>query len=71
MYDKKLAKQYWLLIEFRKKFWKNPEEKVFHLVGKAETLSYDTCEVCGKPGHASGGSWVITLCDDCKNKRKK
>jgi len=69
MYKRKLAKQYWKIIEFRKKFWKNPVEKVSYFVDKAEILSYETCELCSKPGSAKNEGWVYTLCDDCRNKK--
>ncbi len=33
------------------------------LVRKYESLSYETCEVCGNPGETRPGGWVRTLCD--------
>ena len=70
MYNNKLAKQYWAIIRFRTKFYKTPIEKVSCYIGKAESLSYKTCEVCGKPGCTNNDGWVSTLCNDCKNKKK-
>jgi hypothetical protein len=36
----------------------------YALINFAESLSYYTCEVCGKPGKASRGGWITTRCDD-------
>lgn len=69
MYKKRLGKQYWAIINFKKKFWKTPEDKISCLVDEAEILSYKTCEKCSNPGSAKGGGWVTTLCDDCRNKK--
>lgn len=71
MFNKKLIKQYWAINNIRKIFWKTTEEKISHLVDKAETLSYKTCEVCSKPGTLESKGWASTLCDDCRNKKKK
>jgi len=37
-------------------------------IDKAEELSTKTCEYCGKPGSLRSGSWLKTLCDECKTK---
>ena len=63
-------KAYWKIIDFRKKIWRTPGEKVQHAIQHAESLSYKTCEVCGKPGKTKGGGWVSTLCNECRDKRK-
>lgn len=34
------------------------------IVSKYEDLSYETCEVCGKPGTLRKGGWWRTLCDE-------
>ncbi len=38
------------------------------LIKKAEEISYQTCEVCGKPGKPIRGGWITTLCEECKKK---
>lgn len=58
-------KKYWKFIDFRKKFWKSPSEKISDLVSHAEMLSYETCEQCSKPAKRRGGGWVQVLCEDC------
>ena len=40
-------------------------DEIFGLISEAETLSYKTCEECGKPGEERGGSWIYTHCDYC------
>ena len=34
----------------------------------AESMSYVTCEECGKPGTQTSGGWIQTLCDEHKSK---
>jgi hypothetical protein len=36
---------------------------VQHIIATAEVASYETCEVCGKPGESRPGGWITTLCD--------
>jgi hypothetical protein len=38
---------------------------IYYLIDYAEVRSSWTCESCGEPGKARGGSWVRTLCDSC------
>ncbi|MGB8478936.1 MAG: hypothetical protein WCE63_08855, partial [Acidobacteriaceae bacterium] len=33
----------------------------------AEMESFDTCEVCGKPGRRRSGGWIQTQCDEHAN----
>ena len=40
-------------------------DEISDLIGKAEALSYKTCENCGKPGKERAGGWIRTLCDPC------
>ena len=40
-------------------------DEIFDLIEKAETLSYKTCEECGKPAEERDGSWIYTLCNNC------
>ena len=39
------------------------------LIHEAESLSFKTCEVCGKPGERRGGGWISTLCDEHAKKK--
>lgn len=41
-------------------------DDIYKVIEEATLQSSKTCEVCGKPGHQEGGSWIITLCDECK-----
>lgn len=34
------------------------------LSAMAESMSYVTCETCGKPGKPSRGGWIQTLCEE-------
>jgi hypothetical protein len=36
----------------------------------AEAMSYKICEVCGNKGDCNQNGWLVTLCDDCRNKNK-
>lgn len=40
--------------------------KIWDAISKAESLSLETCEVCGKPGKPNGEGWITTLCDECR-----
>ena len=33
-------------------------------IEEVERKSYETCEICGKPGKPREGGWVKTLCDE-------
>lgn len=35
------------------------------VVDMAEAMSAITCERCGRPGKATVGGWITTLCDSC------
>jgi len=41
-------------------------EEVYALISKAEALSCKTCEECGGPGEKRAGTWIRTLCINCK-----
>lgn len=42
--------------------------EIFDRINLAEQESYKTCEACGsKESVTSEGSWVITLCKECRN----
>ena len=55
-------------------------EEVFEIIRKYESLSYETCEVCGEKGELRkdcgwhGGMWYKTMCDkhylELKEERK-
>jgi len=45
-------------------------DKVNCLIMFAESMSFVTCEYCGRPGKPRSGSWVKTLCDDCLEKKR-
>jgi len=62
-------KAYWKIIDFRKKIYRTPYEKISDAVSHAEGLSYKTCELCSQPGKTEGGGWVTTLCDECRDKK--
>jgi hypothetical protein len=69
MFNRKLGRQYWKIINFRRKFWKSTKEKISDIIDEAESLSFKTCEICGNPGELRGGNWMSTLCNNChKNK---
>lgn len=48
----------------------NGSEEIFNIISKYESLSYETCEVCGEPGQNrndcgwGGRGWYKTMCDD-------
>ena len=69
MFSKRLGKQYWKIVNFRKKIWRTTFEKISDRIDKAEIESYKICETCGDPGERCGGGWIKTLCDSC-NKGK-
>ena len=41
------------------------------IIAKYETLSYKTCETCGKEGSRRKGDWIKTLCDEHSNDRER
>ena len=46
------------------------DDYVDGLVGMAECWSYKTCEVCGEKGSPNKKGWIVTLCDNCRNKNE-
>jgi hypothetical protein len=46
-------------------------EEMYDLIEEAENKSYTICEQCGKPGEERGGSWILSLCDECDKKRNE
>jgi hypothetical protein len=46
--------------------------EVQKLIDTAETLSGETCEICGSPAKLDSDSyWWTTICDECKSKKRK
>lgn len=45
-------------------------EYIQGVIAMAESMSYCTCEQCGKPGAPKGKGWITTLCDECDQKRR-
>ena len=45
-------------------------DEMYDLIAEAESLSYKTCETCGKPGEERGNGWIRTLCDSCSENLK-
>lgn len=41
------------------------------MIDMAETLSFMTCEYCGKDGKVRGTGWLFTCCEECEEKRQK
>lgn len=68
MFSKRLGKEYWAIIGFRKKIFKTTYEKISDRVDKAEIDSYKICEICGEPGKSRGKGWVKTMCKICDKK---
>ena len=40
-------------------------------IWQTERTSFKTCQDCGEPGRVRDGGWVLTLCDECVEKRGK
>lgn len=68
MWDRKLGVKYNKLIDFKKKFWMNTEEKISHIIQEAQSKSFFICEACGEPGKRRGMGWVHVACDECYKK---
>jgi len=49
----------------------NANNRQRDLISEIEALSYYICESCGSPFDVtSAGSWVLTLCAECRKNRK-
>jgi hypothetical protein len=44
--------------------------RINNLIWKAETASYNLCEICGQIGELRKVGYLKTLCDECIKKRK-
>lgn len=49
-------------------YYSGGDSYVAGAVGMASEMSYKTCEVCGNSGRPNKGGWIVTLCDNCRNK---
>jgi len=49
-------------------YFNGGDDYVDGLVSMAENMSYKICEACGNPGKPNDGGWIVTLCDNCRNK---
>lgn len=45
-------------------YYNGGDDFVQGVVHMAESMSYDTCEVCGAPGKPTRGGWIRTLCKE-------
>ena len=44
----------------------NTDDTINRMIDIAEQQAEQTCEYCGKPGHARNDmTWIKTLCDEC------
>jgi len=71
MFSKRLGKQYWKVINFKKKFWKTTHEKISDIVEQAERDSYKICETCSRPGEVRDSGWIKTSCEFCNEQFKE
>jgi hypothetical protein len=46
-------------------------EEIGEAISEAESLSYKTCEFCGKEGSRKGKNWIWTACDPCWDQHEK
>lgn len=44
-------------------------DEMYNLIYEAEAMSAYICETCGKAGKVRNGGWVVTLCDECYDKK--
>jgi len=49
-------------------YFSGGDDYVEGVVDMAGEYSYKICEVCGNPGKPNKGGWIVTLCDNCRNK---
>lgn len=51
-------------------YYSGGSQEVHSLVDKAESDSYNICENCGtRDNVTSEGSWILTLCKNCREKK--
>jgi len=49
-------------------YYSGGDDYVDGVVSMAGEYSYKVCEVCGNSGKPNKGGWIVTLCDNCRNK---
>lgn len=42
----------------------NGDKVIYNMISKAEKLSYQTCEICGKKGKLNQNGWYKTVCEE-------
>lgn len=47
-------------------YYRGGDEYISGLSAMAESMSYVTCETCGKPGKSNNDGWIKTACDEHK-----
>jgi hypothetical protein len=57
--------------EQRQKVYKTIEERISDVVDDAEAKSYKTCEICGESGTANSKGWITTLCQSCRDSKRR
>lgn len=45
-------------------YYEGGDEYINGLSAMAESMSYVTCETCGKPGKSTSDGWIRTLCEE-------
>jgi len=45
-------------------YTKGGDDYTSGIIAMAESMSYRTCEQCGKPGSPRDDIWIVTLCDE-------
>ena len=50
-------------------YYRGGDDFIDGVVRMAESMSYRTCEVCGKPGKPTSGGWIRTVCEEHNNAR--
>lgn len=45
-------------------YYDGGDDYISGLSAMAESMSYVTCESCGKPGESTNGGWIKTVCSD-------
>lgn len=49
-------------------YYTGGDDYVRGVVSLADEMSYKICEVCGNSGKPNKGGWIVTLCENCRNK---
>jgi len=51
-------------------YYSGGDDFIDGLISMAEAISYKTCESCGNKGKPNESGWIVTLCEDCRNKNE-